>query len=362
LAAQWFSNSSDVAGRLATGLESALYGLAQPVRARRLRQGLLALLSLWAVLALARLAWVFVPVEDAELATDLQVINPVSTAGVGSADAAPVDIQRMMDWHLFGEAGAEPVETPAVPEQTAASGARDGIENGARETRLDLKLQGIVASSEDGLGHAIIEHKKRQSVYAVDDKLPVKGEVVLAKVMPQQVVLDNGGKYELLKLFEKTKLDTQVQAQQPARSAPRQSAQPAAKPTAGGHVDKRSESSTTAVARQFRSRLYSDPQSLAQVVNVSAVRQDGSLLGYRVAPGRDRAQFEQLGFKAGDLVTGINGIALTDPANTMRLYQTMRSATEAVFELRRGDEQLTVSVNLGNDDAGDGGAATKVLR
>ena len=33
--------------------------------------------------------------------------------------------------------------------------------------------------------------------------------------------------------------------------------------------------------------------------------------------------FSQLGFKSGDLVTGVNGIDLNDPANTMRLYQTM---------------------------------------
>ena len=40
-------------------------------------------------------------------------------------------------------------------------------------------------------------------------------------------------------------------------------------------------------------------------------------------------------------MTGINGIALDDPANTMRLYQTMRSASEAVFELEREKPALT---------------------
>jgi hypothetical protein len=47
-------------------------------------------------------------------------------------------------------------------------------------------------------------------VYAVEDKLPVSGDVVLAKVMPRQVVLDNGGTYELLTLFEDTELDAQL--------------------------------------------------------------------------------------------------------------------------------------------------------
>jgi general secretion pathway protein C len=50
-------------------------------------------------------------------------------------------------------------------------------------------------------------------------------------------------------------------------------------------------------------------------------------------------------------VTGINGIALNDPANTMRLYQTLRTANEAVFDLERKGQALSISVNL------DSGAA-----
>ena len=43
--------------------------------------------------------------------------------------------------------------------RAAQDSSREGIEKGARETRLDLILRGVVASTEDGLGHAIIEHQ-----------------------------------------------------------------------------------------------------------------------------------------------------------------------------------------------------------
>ena len=251
----------------------------------------------------------------------------------------------MVSWHLFGEAGAEaPASEVVTPNEVTAESSRAGIEKGARETRLDLVLRGVVASSEDGLGHAIIEHKKRQDVYAVEDKLPVSGEVVLAKVMPRQVVLDNGGTYELLPLFDDSALDAQL----PAQGAP---VAPRVRPESARQLEQRNDSATTELARSFRERLYQDPQSLAEVVSVSAVRADGALLGYQVAPGKQREQFEQLGFKQGDLVTGINGIALNDPANTMRLYQTLRTANEAVFDLEREGQALSISVNL------DSGAA-----
>jgi general secretion pathway protein C len=347
LPAQWLSKSSDVSGRLTAAVEDAVRGLAQPARSRRLRQVLMALFALWGVLALSRLIWSLVPTPTATLPADVTIINPVTQPDAKPA-ASSVDIERMTGWHLFGEPGADVIPQIPVEEEIAAQrSARDGIEEGARETRLDLTLRGVVASTADGLGHAIIEYRKRQDVYAVEDKLPVPGQVTLAKVMPNQVVLDNGGTYELLTLFEETELEAQLPAQPPA--APRASVRgggPAAV------IDKREDSGATALAQQYRDQLYQDPQSLAQVVRVSAVREDGALLGYRIGPGEKREQFEALGFEPGDLVTSVNGIALNDPANTMRLYQTMRSASEAVFELTRKEQQLMVSVSL--DGAGSG--------
>lgn len=343
MSAEWLSNSNAVSGRLTNALEGGLHKIAQPARVRRLRQILIIAFVLWAVVALSRLIWGFIPGSRSELAPAVEIINPVAAPSPAGA-VQDVDIDRMVSWHLFGEAGAEsvPVSTTAELTPVQATG-REGIEKGARESRLDLKLRGVVASSEDGLGHAIIEHKKQQAVYAVEDKLPLSGKVVLAKVMQRQVVLDNGGTYELLALFEETELDTQL---------PTGGASAAPLPSARRQVDKRVENDTTQLARSYRDRLYQDPQSLAEVVSVSAVRENGELLGYRVAPGAKREQFERLGFQSGDMVTGINGFALNDPANTMRLYQAMRAAPEAVFELQRGGEQVTLSVSLDESRGG----------
>jgi general secretion pathway protein C len=190
----------------------------------------------------------------------------------------------------------------------------------------------------------VIEYQSQQDIYAVEDKLPLPGRVSLAKVMPRQVVLDNAGTYELLELFEESPLDSQL-----VLEAPQRRNQPANAAPAGGG---RTAESASAVARAYRERLYQNPQSLADVVTISAVRENGELLGYRIAPGKEKEQFELLGFQAGDLVTGVNGIALNDPANTLQLYQTMRSASEAVFDLQREDQPLTISVTLGNDQEG----------
>ena len=315
----------------------ALNAMAQPRRARRIRQVILLLVVVWMLLSLTRLLWALVPNAENTNVAPPTVINPLS-ASSSRAIVAPVDIDRMVAWHLFGEAGAtaQAVIEAATEVETDS---REGIEDGARQTNLQLKLRGIVASTEDGLGYAIIENANQQAIYMVEDKLPVRGNVVLAKVMPRQVVLDNGGTYELLVLFEESTFST----------AEPMSAQTAA-PAVSENIDKRGDDQATRLAQSYRQRLYQNPQSLAEVVNVSAVRENGALLGYRVSPGKDQEQFAQLGFKMGDVVTSVNGVSLDNPTNTMVLFNDMRSAKEAVFELKRDGQALTLSVNL--DDGG----------
>jgi len=337
LPAQGFSSSGDSLRRGTDVLEAVLRRLTRPESVRRLRQGLVLLFSFWAVIALSQLIWTLLPDGGSPWPDDAEVINPVALAAP-TASAESVDLARVRAWRLFGEAGAQPAPgVVAEPAQAAPIAARDGIEKGAPETRLAAKLRGVVASSQDGSGYAIIEINSQQDIYRVDDKLPLPGQVLLAKVLPGKVVLDNGGTYELLPLFEDSGLDAQL------LQPPAQAQQPAGEPLAstGG--------SASAVARSYRERLYQNPQSLADVVTVSAVRENGELLGYRIAPGKEQEQFALLGFQPGDLVTGVNGIALNDPANTLRLYQTMRSAGEAVFDLQRGGVAVTVSVSLGED-------------
>jgi general secretion pathway protein C len=347
LPAHWLTNTSDLPGRIRPALEQGLHSLSQPRSKRLIQRSLLVILALWALYAAASLVWALLPQPEPVAAPLTDLVNPARGASQAAARTA-IDIEQLSGWQLFGTV-VEDAEVVAV-EEAGTGSSRQGIEEGARETRLDLTLRGVVASTEDGLGHAIIEYRSQQTVYAVEDELPVPGKVVLAKVMPKQVVLDNAGTYELLTLFEETALDRSLtaprsQAVQPTPAASGESAQ-------ARQIDKRSEQSTSALATQYRDQLYRDPGSLAEVVRVTAVREGGTLRGYRVAPGRERERFAQLGFQPGDLVTSVNGMALDDPANTMRLYQTMRSANEAVFGIERNGQPVQLAVSLGASGAG----------
>ncbi len=332
----WLGSAGDKLGRTWNQVNSSVYALADARRTAQLRQLVYASAGLWLILNLAQILWMLLP-QPPESASISEIVNPLSV-GAGSSQSAAVDIDTLVGWNLFGTV-SQLVPRPVQVAPTTVTDTLDNIEANASDTRLALKLQGVVSSSDPAVAVAVIEHKNKQQQYRLGDKLPLGSNVRVAKILADRVVLDNGGKYELLKLFDKESLANSQQL------APAETTRPARQ------VDQRRNPDVAEMAEQYRQRLYRDPQSLADVVKISAVRNGGQLQGYRVSPGRDKDQFEQLGFRAGDVVTGVNGIALTDPGKAMELYRVMRSAQEASFDVQRGEEILNISVSFDPADA-----------
>ncbi len=315
--------------------------LSAPVALRRLQWGLLACLLVWIAVSIASLIWSLWSGPSLPVVT-APIVNPPSQTSQRE-EVITIDVESMLGLGLFGS----PVNTTEQAQVAVqVPSERDGIEAGAKETRLDLTLVGTLVTSTDGLGTAVIEARKTQSTYAVGDSLPVSGDVTLAKVLTKQVVLNNGGRYELLTLFEDNPLAKAVRVST-GQSEPLNTPTkiPDSPNIASGVVIDSPEA--TAIAARYRDRLYNEPESLARTLKVSAVNDENGIYGYRVAPGSDATAFKALGFESGDIVTAVNGLDLSDPANTVSLYQSMRDATEATFELKRGDTMLTLSVSLG---------------
>lgn len=307
-------------------------------RLPKLQRLLLLVFVVWAVNSLVNVTLAFSPKDS--VATALPVaINPASTASAQSQSAEAVDVSSILGADVFGPVTKSEVDS--LSNELATVNPRDGIENGARETRLALKLTGIVASTSDGLGSAMIEAKKKQELYAVGDALPTNGKVTLAKILPKQVVIDNNGTYELITLFSDQAIAGIVES---VKKPVQQST--LSNQGAGGSTSPVNAAKQQRLASRYRQQLYDDPQSLAGLVSISAVQGEDGLKGYRVAPGKDAAQFSTLGFKSGDIVTAVNGYSLSDPTNTVRLYQLMRDATDATFEIERDGASVSISVSL----------------
>ena len=334
----WKTRFEEASTRIQDGVQSLWQGLARdPERLRRLQAILIVVLVLWSLSSVSQLIWIPFRTNPIEVAPALALNPPKPTGG---KQAAVIDTSGVLGLGLFG---GSPEAFADADSAALTEGSRDGIEQNAQETRLALTLTGIVASTEDGSGSAVIKSGAAEQVYAVGDALPASGQVVLAKVMPQQVVIDNNGTYELMKLYEGPGISI------PTRTA-RAPRQDAAASLASSNPNEASPSATaaeqTALASQYRRQLYDSPESLASVVSVSPVREGERVVGYRIAPGADRVAFDAFGFQTGDIVTAVNGLALSDASNTVKLYQTMKDATQASFDIERDGGNVTVNVDL----------------
>ena len=334
----WKARFEDASTRIQDRVRDLWRSLARdPVRLQRLQMGLIALLMLWSLSSVSQLIWIPFRANPIDAAPAL-ALNPPKPAN--GQQTAVIDTSGVMGLGLFGGS----LEVLADADNVVLNEAsRDGIEQNARESRLALTLTGIVASTEDGTGSAVIKSGAAERVYALGDALPASGQVVLAKVMPQQVVIDNNGTYELITLYEGPGIAIPTRA---ARQSSKQAAAsaPGSSSSEGSPAVRAAEQ--TALASKYRRQLYDSPESLASVISVSPVREGDRVVGYRIAPGADRAAFNTFGFQSGDIVTAVNGLALSDASNTVKLYQTMKDATQASFDIERDSGTVTVNVDL----------------
>ncbi|MDB6063165.1 MAG: type secretion system protein GspC [Verrucomicrobiaceae bacterium] len=304
---------------------SPLFQRAAGLGVERWRTVALIILAAWVIADVARLLWLLMPQPTPLTA----VATPINLAVADAKKSgSAVDIDTMISWHLYGEVGAQAAHATVVEEQ-------------AQDTTLNLQLLGVISTSDPAQARAFILADGKQQQFVVGETLPGAGKVVLSKVLVDRAIIDNNGRYETLWLYDPA---ASARQPQPTGNAAAAAENPAAT------VDMRSNNQVTAMAQNYRQQLYQNPGSLADVIQVAPATEAGKLVGYRISPGRDQEQFQKFGFKPGDIVTGVNGIALDDPQRALELYNLIRTARDASITVRRGSEQMTMVVSLENND------------
>jgi len=109
-----------------------------------------------------------------------------------------------------------------------------------------------------------------------------------------------------------------------------------------------SDPRTAAAVDNIRHMVQQDPALLDQVMRTVASYDNvaGKLRGFRAYPGKNRAIFNKLGLKAGDLVTAINGQALDDPQRSQEVFNTIQSSPQVTVTLERGGQKQDLTLNI----------------
>lgn len=255
---------------------------------------------------------VFVIVLAAELAglvwRLLGATGPAATATapIPEAAAPAVDLTAIVNAHLFGVA------------------AVTGDPGSAPATSANLTLAGTLAGRDPEQGWAIIGASGQTArVYATGASLP--GGTRLLAVYPDRVILERSGVRESLVL--------------PRLSGGHASGVAAAyaQPTSGAPA--------ASLAESVRQLVAENPAAANELLRPQPVFAGGSLRGYRVYPGRNRAQFASLGLQPGDLVTAVNGAALDDPNRGLEILRGIGQGGAVTLTIDRNGQQQQLAVD-----------------
>ncbi|MCE9687847.1 type II secretion system protein GspC [Shewanella sp. AS16] len=236
-----------------------------------------------------------------------------------------VDIGEVLQLGLFGKAGQS--DKPKVePVETVTD---------APKTSLSIQLTGVVASTAEQKGLAVIESAGSQETYGLGDK--IKGtSASLKEVYADRIIITNAGRYETL-MLDGLKYTSQSQVNEQLQQAKGNRVQ---------RVDRRRDSEVTQELAESREELLADPSKITDYLAISPVKQGDELVGYRLNPGKDAALFKQAGFQPNDLAKSINGYDLTEMSQALEVMAQLAELTEVSIMVERDGQLVEIMFSL----------------
>jgi general secretion pathway protein C len=284
------------------------------------------LLSLYLIAFAAELTWRLIPEPETSQANQVANINTAPTQSTFRLDIAP-----LTKLNLFGNPDAKPMVS-AVVEITDAP-----------ETQLNLTLTGVVSTGDPKVGAAVVENNGKQNTYGVGDKIDGTN-ATLDELYIDRVIIKNRLARETLMLdgidFDEANQTREQEYRQEVEEF--QSPQgPVAMP-----APKRDPQRTSNSAREMREQISESPTSFTDFIAITPHTPNGQLIGYQVSPGKQPELFSDVGLRSGDIVTQINGLDLSDPAQSLEAISVLREAQSLQLEVLRGDDALSLDIDI----------------
>lgn len=284
------------------------------------------------LIALAAFAWVLAGLwwqstghTSAVAASPAVAIPP----DAGPARQASPRLATVIDRPLFG---------------ASQDGATTPVAVDAPDTRLRIELTGIAAIGTRGAAFVRVEGRAERLVRP-GDALGVGNARVVA-IEADRLIIDREGQTEQIRL---PRLDGRA-------SAPVPQAASSASSGAGSNLGVTTDPVVGVVADDGgpgpdepvieRERWLSNPEALAQVVQLRPVTRDGQFVGVALRPMRNQREFAAAGLRPGDIVTAIEGMPVATISDPQALLVQYASAAQIRLSIERDGSPLELSVNL----------------
>ncbi|GGI89486.1 type II secretion system protein GspC [Shewanella gelidii] len=268
----------------------------------------------------AGITWKLIPISESTVAWE-----PTRSA---AQKGAQVNVSELNQLALFGRLDSNANKPKPKPVEVEITDAP--------KTSLSIQLTGVVASTAEQNGLAVIESRGSQETYSLGDK--IKGtSASLKEVYADRIIITNSGRYETLMLdgLKYTSKSNANQQLQQAKSRPKVS-----------RVDQRKNSRVAEQLSASREELIADPTKITDFIAISPVKRKGQILGYRLNPGKDAKLFQQAGFLRNDLAKSINGYDLTDMGQALEVMAQIPELTEISLMVERDEQLIEIMFSL----------------
>ncbi|MEW8508494.1 MAG: type II secretion system protein GspC [Candidatus Thiodiazotropha sp.] len=267
----------------------------------------------------AEFTWSLIPAPEIKQQVQSQGAKATPAVRNRSVSNRLDDVAKL---HLFGVAGAS---TPAKK-----------IDTKAPETRLNLTLHGVFVADDTDKGEAIIGTSGNvQKYYKVGSA--VMSGVTLEAVFNDRVVLLRNGQSEVLRF---PKLSNRSAA--PARRKTASTGGETRLSTGPSVADHRPSKNLS----KYSELLRNEPLKVFEYVRFVPVKSRDGMKGYRILPQKNRELYNQLGVRPSDLVTSVNGIALSNDREAMKLIEKLKDVRSIQVEIIRNGKPQVLNFDL----------------
>ncbi len=307
---------------------TALTPLLTQLAHKRVAHIVMALLLIYIAYVAAQITWFVVPQSQPQ---HNATANNVQHSGKINQGKKTFDVSNILSLHLFGKYTEEVVEESEVEMSNVP------------ETNLNLTLSGLVASDDETIAAAIIEHQGKQETYGIGDVI-IGTRANLEQVLMDRVLIKQSGRLETLMLdgFDYNeparKVVNKSQNKSPREDNARQSRSDV--------VDQRTNQVLTDSAKSLRNELATDPAKIGDYLRISPKRKDGKIIGYSLRPGKKPEFFKLAGLKAGDVAVQMNGFDLIEPTQAMQAMAEMKQASDISLLVDRQGSMTEILISL----------------
>lgn len=306
-------------------LKRLFSGTIRPGSLARLTLPVNILLVILLAYSVAQLSWKLYPQDNKRLSSTEKVSEGAVSLPI--ANVSPLDYAAIAGWHLFGRAGENKPAAVVEPMHTP-------------ETRLNLKLVGIFFTQDSSRALALIaEGNGDELSYGIGDQLP-QSKARLEQILQDRVVLSRNGRLEALSLPAEENSDPAQGIDLPSEPPPDESEIPIPVEQAPSTLLEPEPIDASAIAGRFRDKVTTQPQALQELAQAVPYVQNGQFMGFRLRPGKDRELLVQLGLRAGDVITAVNGSRLDDPVKGLGFLQQLVNADQVDVQVMRNGKEI----------------------